>query len=166
MPKDKHHHKTTTDLFDIHFKMCRQKLMNVIFSLLLGLIMCNSSVAGEKDFRCLKSIGLKNPLRLQFVFQANNRNEGYVLYQNGSGPIPVKLVSEKTIREVPDGRPWEFRTEWEEGGGNGSGGKYIIISQGAVISEFKYVRKKDGRIFSFEEDREASAGNGCEWNRK
>src|SRR5713101_447786 len=103
--------------------------MKKLLGLLLGVLLCNGAVAGENDFRCFKSIGLKNPIRLQFTFPPAKQDLGYVTYQNGSAPIRVKRVKEKTIEEVPGGRPWVFQTEWEEIVGNGIGGKYVIISQ-------------------------------------
>ncbi len=43
------------------------------------------------DFRCLKSIGVKTPVRLQFVFTAEDKPDvGYVIYQKGNRPIAVK----------------------------------------------------------------------------
>ncbi len=91
---------------------------------------------------------------------------GYVTYQNGSGRIPVKNINVKETREVPGGRPSEFKAEWQEVSPDNSGGKYIVISQGARVYEFKYIRKKDGKVFRFEEDIESSDEDGCDWNKK
>lgn len=41
--------------------------MNKLFGILIVILVCTSAAAGENDFRCLKSIGVKTPLRLQFV---------------------------------------------------------------------------------------------------
>ena len=101
------------------------------------------------DFRCVKSIGLKSPLRLQFVIQADKDKLGYVSYQNGSGAIPVKLLKEKELKKVPGGRPSEFESQWQETTHDGTGGEYVVVSQGALISEFRYnQKKKTGRYFS------------------
>jgi len=86
------------------------------------------------------------------------------MYQKGSGEIRVKRKKEETVREVTGGRPWEFQSVWEEVTSNGNGGQYIITSQGAIISEFKYIRK-DGKVFSFEDDLEASTADGCRWGK-
>ena len=118
------------------------------------------------DFRCLKSIGGKTPLRLQFVFNTDKTDVGYVIYKNGSGPIAVKKLKEREVREIPGGRPSVFEAQWEEITSDGTGGKYIIFSQGARIYEFRYIRKKDGKLFKFEEDVEAWTEKGCEWNKK
>jgi hypothetical protein len=48
---------------------------------------------GSNNFRCLKSIDIKTPLRLQFVFKTDKPDVGYVIYQNGSRPIAVKKRS-------------------------------------------------------------------------
>lgn len=124
------------------------------------------AISGEDEFRCLTSVGVKNPLKLQFDFPSGKQELGYVTYQNGSGKIPVKNTSVKETRKVPGGRPSELTAEWQEVGPDSSGGKYIIVSQGARIYEFKYIRKKDGKIFRFEEDMDASSENGCNWNKK
>jgi hypothetical protein len=122
----------------------------------------------EKDFRCFKSIGLKKPLRLQFSFQPYESGEGYVTYQNGSGFIHITKVTEKEAKKIPSDGPSEIEAIWQEDIAEGSGGKYIIKSQGTRVRELKYIRKKDGKIFNFEADLEAEASgkNGCAWNKK
>ncbi len=58
--------------------------MNKLFGVLIGILVCTSvAAADENDFRCLKSIGVKTPLRLQFVFQTDKPDVGSVIYQNG-----------------------------------------------------------------------------------
>ena len=140
--------------------------MNKLFGALIGILVCTSVAANVNDFRCLKSIGLKPPYRLQFVFQAGKPGVGYVIYQNSSKPIAVKNLKEREIRRVPSGRSSVIEAQWEEITSDDTGGKYIIVSQGALIYEFRYIRKKDGKIFKFEEEVEASTEKGCEWNKK
>jgi hypothetical protein len=140
--------------------------MNKLFGVLIAILFCTSAAADANDFRCLKSIGGKTPLRLQFVFQSEKPDMGYVIYQNGSRPIAVKLLKEREVRGVPGGRPSVIKAQWEEITSDGTGGKYIIVSQGAQIYEFRYIRKKDGKIFKFAEDLEASMDKGCEWKKK
>ena len=118
------------------------------------------------DFRCLKSIGVKTPIRLQFVFNTDKPDVGYVIYQNGSRPIAVKMLKEREVQRVPGGGPSVVEAQWEEITSDGTGGKYIIVIQGARINEFRYIRKKDGKLFKFEEDVEAWTEKGCEWNKK
>lgn len=136
--------------------------MKKFLLVLLGLILNNSILADENDFRCLKSLNRIKPIKLQFTFPQDNQDRGYVTYQNGNTPIPVKLKAEKTIKEAPNGGPWLFQSIWEESTKNGVGGKYFITSQAADISEFKYIRK-DGKVFMFEVDLDASTENGCKW---
>jgi hypothetical protein len=140
--------------------------MNKLFGVLIAILICTSAAADVNDFRCLKSISVKTPLRLQFVFQTDKPDIGYVIYQNGSRPIAVKIIKEREVRGVPGGRPSVTETQWEEITSGGTGGKYIIVSQGAQIYEFRYLRKKDGKMFKFEEDLEVSTEKGCEWNKK
>mgnify|MGYP000912425728 FL=1 len=121
--------------------------------------------ADEGDFRCLKSVGLKNPVRLQFTFRADKDDLGYVTYQRGSGRIQVKKISEKELRQVPGGRPSEFEMTWDELTPDGSGGRYVMVVQGARIYGFKYIGKKDGKVMKFEEDLDAFSEKGCVWSR-
>ncbi len=137
-------------------------MKKTLFLLLMGLAFCNPIFADENDFRCLKSIHQKKPIKLKFTFPQDNQKTGSVIYQNGKSPIPVKLKVEKTIEEVPNGRPWVIQSVWEESAKEGNAGNYSITSQGADIIEFKYVRK-DGKVFLFEVDDDASTENGCRW---
>jgi len=139
--------------------------MNKLFGVLIAILVCTSVAADENDFRCLKSIGVKTPLRLQFVFQTDKPDVGYVIYQNGSRPIAVKKLKEREVRRVPGGRPSEFETQWREVTSDGTGGTYVFVSQGAHIDNFRYIRK-DGKIFRFVEDLDASTDTGCEWATK
>jgi hypothetical protein len=140
--------------------------MNKLFGVLIGILISTSVAADVNDCRCFKSIGVKVPLRLQFVFQTDKPDIGYVIYQNGSKPIAVKMLKEREMRRVPGGGPSVIEAQWEEITSDGTGGKYIVVSQGARINEFRYIRKKDGKLFKFEEDMEALAEKGCEWNKK
>lgn len=135
--------------------------------LAFGILASLSAAADENDFRCLKSVGLKNPLRLQFTFPVDNKpGSGFVVYQNGSARIPVRRIGSKELRRVSGGRPSEIEMRWEEVTPDGVGGVYVMTVQGAVLGEFRYIRKKDGRVFRFEEDRDASGEERCEWKTK
>ena len=140
--------------------------MKQLCSALAIIFVCHVAVADQNDFRCLKSIGLKNPLRLQFVFRTDKQDVGYVIYQHGSGPIPIKKLTEKVLKSVPGGRPSAFESRWAETLADGTDGIYVVLSQGALIYDFRYLRKKDGKIFQFEEDLDASTEQGCEWNTR
>lgn len=139
--------------------------MKRLIGFLAGMIMASSAMADENDFRCLKSLGLKNTIRLQFVLQTDKDGIGYVKYQAGSGPVPVKRLQEKELRRAPGGGPSAVETQWAETATDGAVGTYTIVSQGARISEVRYVRK-DGKTFRFEEDLDASTDKGCEWPKK
>ena len=131
-----------------------------------GILLCKPVAADDNDFRCLKSIGLKNPVRLQFTFRADKNDLGYVTYQRGSGRIQVKKISEKELRQVPGGRPSEFEMTWEEITPDGPGGRYVMVIQGARIYDFSYMGKKSGKAMKFEEDLEAFSEKGCNWIRQ
>jgi hypothetical protein len=137
----------------------------LIGSLVIVFFAASSAMADQNDFRCLKSVGLKNPLRIQFVFQSDNNDIGYVIYKGGSARIPVKKLKEKELKKIPGGRPSEFETQWREVTSDETGGTYEYISQGALIDNFRYIRK-DGKIFKFVEDLDASTDNGCAWDKK
>jgi hypothetical protein len=67
--------------------------MYKLFGVLIAILVCTSAAADANNFRCLKSIDIKTPLRLQFVFKTDKPDVGYVIYQNGSRPIAVKKRS-------------------------------------------------------------------------
>lgn len=131
-----------------------------------GILLCKPVAADENDFRCLKSVGLKNPVRLQFTFQSDKDDLGYVTYQRGSGRMQVKKISEKELRRVPGGRPSEFEMTWQEITPDGPGGRYVMVVQGARIYDFSYMGKKSGKAMKFEEDLEAFTEKGCNWIRQ
>lgn len=122
--------------------------------------------AGEEDARCFHSVGQKKFISLEFTFPGDAEKYGYVKYKNGSGTIKVERVSEKELARAPNGRPSLIKSEWKEIINGQSAGKYIVVSQGAVVQEFKYIRKKDGKIFSFEEFLDPEVEYGCSWNHK
>lgn len=137
--------------------------MRKTISVFLGILACANVIAGENDFRCLKSLDTKNPIRLQFDFPAQDKKVGYVTYQKVSELIQVKNTNTKEIRRASGGRPSEFEAEWVEKFASGEGGTYLVRSQAARIYDFKYIRKKDGKVFRFVEDLDASVGKGCQW---
>ena len=61
--------------------------------------------------------------------------------------------------------PSQFEIGWTEITPDGNGGTYVFISQGAIIDNFRYMRK-DGKVFRFEEDVDASGDNGCTWAKR
>jgi hypothetical protein len=134
-----------------------------VVGLLVGFFLASSVMANGGDYRCMKSVGLKNPIKLRFAFPPDNTGIGNVTYQRGSGSIKVKMLKQKESNRGK-GRPSEFESHWSEINSDGSGGTYIMVTQGARIYDFKYVRKKDGKIFNFEEDLDAFTDNGCEWS--
>ena len=137
----------------------------VIGVLVIVLFASSSAVADQDNFRCYKSVGLKNTLRIQFVIQSDNDSVGYVIYEGGSARIPVKRLKEKELKRLPGGRPSVFETRWQETTSDGTGGTYVYVSQGAIVDNFRYIRN-DGKIFRFVADLGASADNGCAWVTK
>lgn len=138
------------------------KLMPMVV-VVTGIFLCTPACADENDFRCLKSVGLKNPVRLQFTFQSDKDGLGYVTYQRGSGRMQVKKISEKELRRVPGGRPSEFEMTWQEITPDGSGGRYVMVVQGARIYDFRYMDKKSSKVMKFEEDVDAFTEKRCYW---
>ncbi len=139
------------------------KLMPLVV-VVSGMFLSPTAFADEGDFRCLKSVGLKNPVRLQFTFRSDKDDLGYVTYQRGSGRIQVKKISDKELRRVPGGRPSEIEWVWEEITPDGSGGRYVMVIQGARIYDFRYMGKKNSKVLKFEEDVDAFTDKGCNWS--
>ncbi len=129
---------------------------------LIVVSLCKPVFADENDFRCLRSVGLKNPVRLQFTFQNGKDNQEYVKYQRGSGRIKLQKIQERELRQGPAGRPSTFEMTWKEITPDGSGGSYVMAIQGARIYDFKYI-SKNGKVLKFVDDLEASTEQGCVW---
>lgn len=119
-----------------------------------------TAAVGPDDFRCFKSVGQSQPVRLEFVLADGPHHDSYVVYEHGHGKIPVTQVEMKELAAAPNG-PAEFRTRWRETGPDG--GEYVMDSQGAVVYDFRYIRKRDGKVFRFEEDVQSSGEHRCTW---
>lgn len=139
--------------------------MDKIFFLLPGLLIGSAALSNENDSRCLRPVGPDSAARLQFSFPNTDQDPGFITHAKTGRAIPVKRRTEKTVEERHHGRPSVFKTEWEDAGANGPGGTYVILSQGALIYEFKYL-SRDGKTIEFESDREATSEAGCRWNAK
>ena len=137
--------------------------MKRVIALLAGSLLCATALADSAEIRCFRSYGLKKPLRLQFSFPPEGARNGHVRYENGSANIPVKLIKTES-EETLHGRPMEFTTTWKEL--TPDGGTYTVVSQGANVYGFRFIRAKDRKTFTFEEDQEASEENGCRWKRR
>lgn len=118
--------------------------------------------AAPEDFRCFRTKNTSPPIFLQFEFPRHKDAVGYVSYRRGSGRIPVRLVATETMETSPD-RPLEFTTTWKETGQGGAPGTYTMVTQGARVYGFTFVRGKDKREFEFEEDLAAADGPRCAW---
>jgi len=102
-------------------------------ALLLLLMVAAPPVSADQDnVRCLRSIGVQPLLRIQFGLGSDSD------------------------------RPSEFETQWLELTGPASAGRYVYTSEGALIDDFRYIRK-DGRIFKFVDDADALDVGRCTW---
>lgn len=131
---------------------------------LLALAVAGRAAALEPDdFRCFKSIDQPKPIRLEFVLSDGPNHDSYVIYEHGHGRVPVDQVKMRTVESSAD-RPNTFEMRWKETGPD-AGGEYVFVSQGAVVSDFRYIRTRDGKVFRFEEDTAASGDHGCTWHQ-
>lgn len=131
--------------------------------LLLLMVAAPPVSAAQDNVRCLRSIGVQPLLRIQFGLGSDSDSSGYVLYQGSPGPIPLKLLKVTELRRVDGGRPSEFETQWlEVTSPPASAGRYVYTNQGALIDDFRYIRK-DGRIFKFVDDADALGLGRCTW---
>lgn len=132
------------------------------FLLTAGLL-CTTAQADTGDIRCFQSPGVGKPLRLAFGFPPEGSKTAYVRYENGSANIPLKLIKSDAVETAP-GRPMEITTTWKEM--MPGGGTYTVVSQGANVYGFTYIRAKDGKAYQFEQDLEAWEEGGCRWTRR
>lgn len=118
--------------------------------------------ADQDNVRCLRSIGVKPLLRIQFGLHGNSDSSAYVLYQGSRGPIPLRLLKVTELRRMDGGRPSEFETQWIEGTTTPSAGRYVYTNEGALIDDFHYIRS-DGRVFRFVDDSDVLDAGRCTW---
>ncbi|MCD2517865.1 hypothetical protein LQ564_16250 [Massilia sp. G4R7] len=128
-------------------------------ALSLGSLLCAAQAAAG-DFRCFHSLGPGRQLRLEFGIAQEGAETAYVRYEHGSADIPLRLVKRDAVEMAP-GRPMEFTTTWKED--LPGGGSYTVISQGARVYGFTYIRSKDRKALAFEEDLDAWEESGCRW---
>lgn len=138
--------------------------MKLLVGFVCAILLCSTAPAqsDQAEIRCLKSVGLKNPIRLQFEFPDTDQL-GYVIYEHGTGKIPIKQLQTKEIQKV-EGRPSFYALKFEEVTPDHSGGVYTVVTQGAMIEDAEY-RRKDGKVFHFEDDTPALGEKGCMWKK-
>jgi hypothetical protein len=140
--------------------------MKPLFGFVCAALLCSVAFAfaqnDQNEIRCLKSVGLKNPIRLQFEFPGPNQL-GYVIYEHGSERITVKQLDMKETQKVPD-RPSFYTLKFAEVSPNNSGGVYTLVIQGAMVEDAEY-KCKDGKVFHFEDDTEAMGERVCMWKK-
>lgn len=138
--------------------------MKPLFGFLCATLLCGTAFAQHdpNEIRCLKSVGLKNPIRLQFEFPSPNQL-GHVTYEHGNGRISIKQLDIKETQKVPD-RPSFFTLKFEEVTPDHSGGIYTLVVQGAMVEDAEY-KRKDGKLFHFEDDTEAMGEKDCTWKK-
>jgi hypothetical protein len=136
--------------------------MKLVFGFLCAGLLYSTAFAqdDQNEVRCLKSAGLKTPIRLQFEFPGSNKL-GYVTYEHGSGKISVKQLATKETQKV-SGRPSFFTLKFEEVTADHFGGIYTLVTQGAMVEDAEY-KRKDGKVFHFEDDTPAMGEKGCTW---
>ncbi|WP_323205113.1 hypothetical protein [Synechococcus sp. BA-132 BA5] len=130
--------------------------------LFLLIVAASPASADQFNIRCLTSVGLTTPLRIQLGLPSDSDGGGYVLYQGGSGPIPLKMLKVTELRRVYGGRPSEMETQLVEITPAGAAGRYVFTSQGAIIDDFRSIRK-DGSLVKFVDDPDELGTGRCSW---
>jgi hypothetical protein len=139
--------------------------MKLLFGFVCAALLCGVAFAqdDQNEIRCLKSVGLKKPIRLEFEFPGPKQEFGYVTYEHGIGKISIKQLDMKETEKVP-GRPSFFTIKFEEVIPDHSGGVYTLATQGAMVLDAEY-KRKDGKVFHFEDDTIALGEKGCTWKK-
>ena len=118
--------------------------------------------ADQFNIRCLTSVGLTTPLRIQLGLPSDSEGGGYVLYQGGSGPFPLKMLKVTEQRRAYGGRPSEMETHLVEITSAGASRSYVFNIQGAIIDDFRSIRK-DGSLVKFVDDPDELNAGRCSW---
>ena len=67
--------------------------MKKVILMFLGFALSHIAFADQNDFRCLQSIHLQKPIRLQFNFPQGTQETSSVTYSTSKESIPIKLKS-------------------------------------------------------------------------
>lgn len=117
-------------------------LMIVVLGLsIMDVALCSDQSICLIGYANLKTIRLKLTLGSQPTVQYFGQKE----------KTNIVLLKEEELKRNQD-RPSLFQTEWEEVYKGQKTGRYIMVSQGAVIYHFVYLRHSDQKVFFFEQD--------------
>ncbi len=89
------------------------------------------------------------PVRLKWIMDSNSARIQYYGQKEG-----LKLVFFKEEELRRGDHPSLMQLEWEEIYNNEKTGRYVIVSQGAVVYHFIYINYKTMNISVFDEDPE------------
>ena len=78
--------------------------------------------------------------------------------------MKIKLKSEAVKSLINTEIPIAVESRWMEHLNGTETGEYRLTTQGAIIGELTYFRKRDGKNFSFYDDKDLYGLSGCIWN--
>jgi hypothetical protein len=134
----------------------------LLLPLLLGMVHLAHADAGGPIY-CFKPAPKQKASKLQFTFPSEGKDIGRVQYQKSKSSIEVKRLKETELKGNID-RPSRVKIEWVELPENPSSGKYVMISQGAVVDSLEYLSEKS-KVFKFVQDSDAVSDRGCDWGQ-
>ena len=144
------------------------KPLTTKFSALAFMFFCNPIFAEKNNFSCLTSSDTEKSINLQFNFSTKKHYFDSVRYEHQKKSIKLKLLEDFTA-DSPKGRPWYHEWKYIELPQNKKSGRYSmtisggsVFYDGLVLSYFTY-KRYDGKVFNFEESKEAITDNGCNW---
>jgi hypothetical protein len=87
----------------------------------------------------------------------------YIRYFGKNSDLKIKLKSEAVKSLINARTPIVVESRWIEYLNEAETGEYRLTTQSAIIGELTYFRKRDGKDFSFYEDKESYGLGGCIW---
>lgn len=93
------------------------------------------------------------PVKVRLIIKNDDFKNPKIQYYGHKEQIPLSFLREEELRRNQNG-PSLLQQEWEERYNNEKTGRYVMVSQGAVVNHFIYIRYRDMKVFVFDQDPE------------
>ena len=133
-----------------------------IFALVFPLVISHSALSQTLCFESDQNHGKVIQLRMKI---SPGSESALVRYRGQSKDLPLIFTSEKSNSPRNAPPPIVVTSYWSEYANGLRTGEYRLTTQGAVVGDLIYIRKKDGKKFSFSDDMNAYAVDGCDWEQ-
>lgn len=129
-----------------------KKFIKYLAPLLLLVFMSGIVFCADMSINFVGYSHLK-PIKVKLIIKNDDFKNPKIQYYGQKEQIPLSFLREEALRRNKGG-PSLMQQEWEERYNNKKTGRYIMVSQGAVVNHFIYIRYSDMKVFVFDQDTE------------